>query len=177
MCRGIAREPARVGGGVGVTGVPARPCAATRECERVLGILGCASPAPSATRFTTGRGMREDEDAVEEIDEMEEDEGVRSGGGRRVLDELEVPSSDADEVDGDADSGEGEEGSSSIIKISGSESESPVRSITSLRMLSFAAFSDSRCATAPDAQANSSCTLRSAACRRRVSNFQNESGF
>lgn len=159
-----------MGGGVGVEGVTERPWAATRECERGLGILGWASPAPSGTRFTRGRGMREDDaDVVEERDEMEDDDVVRSGAARRVPDELgePEPSSEVDEGDAepDADSEEGE-GGSSIIRISGSESESPVRSITSLRMLSFAAFSASRCATTPDAHANSSRALRSAACVR-----------
>ena len=177
MCRGITRDPARVGGGVGVTGVTEPAGVATRECERGLGILGWASPAPCGTRFTRGRGMREEVDAVEERDEMDDDEEVRSGGGSSVLDELEVLPGDADEVDVDDDSEGGEGSSSSIIRISGSESESPVRSITSLRMLSFAAFSASRCATAPDAHASSSRALRSAACGRRVSEFHNETSF
>ena len=73
-------------------------------------------------------------------------------------------SEEGTEAEGD-EGGEGD--SSSIISTSGSESELPVRSITSSRTLSLAAFSaSSLCATAPDVDAHTSSSRarRSAAC-------------
>ena len=81
-----------------------------------------------------------------------------------LLLEESVPLEKGVEEPGVLEGGEGD-GSSSMIIISGSDSgsESAVRSITSSWMLSLAAFSASRLARAPDAQAFSSRALRSAA--------------
>lgn len=179
LCFDRMIELARVGGGVAGDFGWARD--GRRESERGLGRLGLPSPAPSTTRRTVGRGMRDEEDAVERLDMEEEEEDVDMDVCPLLLLNLgvlsELPPGIGERAPlevGVKDMGEGE--SSSMTVISGSslysspdaDSESlRVRSITSSWTLSLAAFSTSFWAAVPEAQAFSSCARRSAACDTR----------
>ncbi len=175
----------RVGGGV--LGLDCLR-AAGRDSERGFGRLGLLSPAPRGTRWTVGRGVREDE----EVDEVDESVVVDDADepdayplpGRTVLEDKDVDeeellsSGDRAPLDVGVEAiGVDKGDSSSRTIMSGSEcseapdeeSESLVRSITSSRTLSLAAFSTSCRARAPEAQALSSRALRSAACNESES--------
>ena len=86
VCFETMIELARVGGGV--VGLECLR-AGGRETERGLGRLGLPSPAPRVTRCTEGRGMRDDDEAVESV-EVDDELEAYPLPGRSVVEDMEA---------------------------------------------------------------------------------------